>query len=55
MKSRTVGQAVLALAVRAEKRRMRRHQREIGWPTEREQVLYAEQRRRDLPPGHPYA
>jgi hypothetical protein len=53
-KYRNVGQAAVALATSVERRRWRSRQREVGWPSDEETVLYAEQRRIDLPPGHPY-
>lgn len=55
MRIRNVSQAVVALAASVQQRRMRSHQREVGWPTEQEEMLFAEQRRRDLPRGHLYA
>lgn len=44
MRKRNVGEAAVALAASVRQRRTRSRQREVGWPTDEEELLYAERR-----------
>jgi hypothetical protein len=55
MPKRRILDAAFALAAAAARGRRRGRQQRVGRATSAERVLYAAQRQRELPPGHPYA